>query len=284
MLPRKDAIVVRVSGISLLNHASHNNYILPAFNVSSVDMAQAILDGSKLAKSPIFLQTNQKNIQSFLTIKKAGKAINDLVQKHPIPVALHLDHANTLEEVQEAKSNHYSSFMLDFSTLPLEENINKIKVIINTINVSANGLEGELGVIGGQSELIGDATFTESLYTDPDEASYFVEKTQVDSLAIAIGARHGIAGKINYNLLNKIQINVNKPLVIHGGSGINKKSFSKLNQHGVKKINFGTAIHNIFYKNHNSENFSLGNNKKELTRYVQLICNDLNSKNQYTSY
>lgn len=284
MLPRKDTTVVRVSGISLLNHASENNYILPAFNVSTGDMAQAILDGAKLAQSPIFLQTNQKNIKSFQNIKQAGKEINDLVQKHPIPVAIHLDHANSLAEVQEAKSSHYSSFMLDYSTFPLEENINKITIIRNTVNLSADGLEGELGIIGGQSELIDNAAYTESLYTDPNEASYFVQKTQVDSLAIAIGAKHGIAGKINYTLLNKIQMNVNKPLVIHGGSGINKKSFSKLNQHGVKKINFGTAIHNIFYKNHNAENFSLDNNKKELTEYVQLICNDLNSKNQYTSY
>jgi fructose-bisphosphate aldolase, class II len=276
--------VVRVSGISLLNHASENNYILPAFNVSSENMAQSILDGAKLAQSPIFLQTNQINIQSFRNIKQAGKEINDLVQQHPLPVAIHLDHANSLADVQEARSSHYSSFMLDYSTLPLEENINNITIIRNTVNLSTDGLEGELGIIGGQSELIGNATYTESLYTDPNEASYFVQKTQVDSLAIAIGAKHGIAGKINYTLLNKIQMNVNKPLVIHGGSGINKQSFSKLNQHGIKKINFGTALHNIFYKNNNTEKFSLENNKKDLTEYVRLICNDLNSKNQYTSY
>lgn len=284
MLSRKDAIVVRVSGISLLNHASENNYILPAFNVSSENMAQSILDGAKLAQSPIFLQTNQINIQSFRNIKQAGKEINDLVQQHPLPVAIHLDHANSLADVQEARSSHYSSFMLDYSTLPLEENINNITIIRNTVNLSTDGLEGELGIIGGQSELIGNATYTESLYTDPNEANYFVQKTQVDSLAIAIGAKHGIAGKINYTLLNKIQMNVNKPLVIHGGSGINKQSFSKLNQHGIKKINFGTALHNIFYKNNNTEKFSLENNKKDLTEYVRLICNDLNSKNQYTSY
>tara|TARA_B110000438_G_scaffold292840_1_gene331753 strand:+ start:1247 stop:2068 length:822 start_codon:yes stop_codon:yes gene_type:complete len=273
-----------VSGISLLNHASENNYILPAFNVSSENMAQSILDGAKLAQSPIFLQTNQINIQSFRNIKQAGKEINDLVQQHPLPVAIHLDHANSLADVQEARSSHYSSFMLDYSTLPLEENINNITIIRNTVNLSTDGLEGELGIIGGQSELIGNATYTESLYTDPNEANYFVQKTQVDSLAIAIGAKHGIAGKINYTLLNKIQMNVNKPLVIHGGSGINKQSFSKLNQHGIKKINFGTALHNIFYKNNNTEKFSLENNKKDLTEYVRLICNDLNSKNQYTSY
>mgnify|MGYP003387148409 CR=1 FL=1 len=276
--------MVRVSGISLLNHASENNYILPAFNVSSENMAQSILDGAKLAQSPIFLQTNQINIQSFRNIKQAGKEINDLVQQHPLPVAIHLDHANSLADVQEARSSHYSSFMLDYSTLPLEENINNITIIRNTVNLSTDGLEGELGIIGGQSELIGNATYTESLYTDPNEANYFVQKTQVDSLAIAIGAKHGIAGKINYTLLNKIQMNVNKPLVIHGGSGINKQSFSKLNQHGIKKINFGTALHNIFYKNNNTEKFSLENNKKDLTEYVRLICNDLNSKNQYTSY
>ena len=284
MLSRKDAIVVRVSGISLLNHASENNYILPAFNVSSENMAQSILDGAKLAQSPIFLQTNQINIQSFRNIKQAGKEINDLVQQHPLPVAIHLDHANSLADVQEARSSHYSSFMLDYSTLPLEENINNITIIRNTVNLSTDGLEGELGIIGGQSELIGNATYTESLYTDPNEANYFVQKTQVDSLAIAIGAKHGIAGEINYTFLNKIQMNVNKPLVIHGGSGINKQSFSKLNQHGIKKINFGTALHNIFYKNNNTEKFSLENNKKDLTEYVRLICNDLNSKNQYTSY
>ena len=197
MLSRKDAIVVRVSGISLLNHASENNYILPAFNVSSENMAQSILDGAKLAQSPIFLQTNQINIQSFRNIKQAGKEINDLVQQHPLPVAIHLDHANSLADVQEARSSHYSSFMLDYSTLPLEENINNITIIRNTVNLSTDGLEGELGIIGGQSELIGNATYTESLYTDPNEANYFVQKTQVDSLAIAIGAKHGIAGKIN---------------------------------------------------------------------------------------
>tara|TARA_Y100001970_G_scaffold294173_1_gene447947 strand:+ start:5161 stop:5955 length:795 start_codon:yes stop_codon:yes gene_type:complete len=261
----------KVSGIFLLEDATKKNYIVPAFNISSISMAKAVLEGAQIANAPIFLQTNMKNLKNFASKLHPGQQLNALVKNYDLPVAIHLDHASDLPIITLAHQNHYSSFMLDYSMHNLNTNIEKIKHITKKIDFKKLGLEAELGVIGGQSELFEKKEIEESLYTDPDEALIFVQQTQVDSLAISIGSKHGLGSSINYTILEKINKKIDKPLVVHGGSGIDKNDFAKLNNYGVKKINFGTKLHKIF---------SDDSKHNELTDYVTSLCYNLYAKNK----
>tara|TARA_Y100001970_G_scaffold135200_1_gene166451 strand:- start:3661 stop:4455 length:795 start_codon:yes stop_codon:yes gene_type:complete len=261
----------KVSGLLLLEDAVKRNYIVPAFNISSIPMAKAVIEGAQKAKAPIFLQTNMKNLQNFSGKLHPGQQINELINNYDLPVAIHLDHASDLPIIALAYQNHYSSFMLDYSEHALEKNIAKIKHITQNIDIKKFGLEAELGVVGGKSELFDNQEIEESLYTDPNEALTFVKKTHIDSLAISIGSKHGLGSSINYKILKEINKKIDKPLVVHGGSGIEKKDFTKLNNYGVKKINFGTKLHEIF---------SDGSKNTELADYVTSLCYNLYAKNK----
>ena len=263
--------MTKVSGLFLLEDAVNKNYIVPAFNISSISMAKAVLEGAQNARAPIFLQTNMKNLENFSGKLHPGQQLNKLIKNYDLPVAIHLDHAFDLPIISLAHQNHYSSFMLDFSKDTLETNIAKIKDILKKIDLRQSGLEAELGVIGGKSELFDQKEIEETLYTDPDQALTFVQKTQIDSLAISIGSKHGLGSSINYKILEKINKKIDQPLVIHGGSGIKKDDFAKLNNYGVKKINFGTKLHKIF---------SDDSKHNELSDYVTSLCYNLYAKNK----
>jgi|TARA_B110000263_G_scaffold249758_1_gene268395 ketose-bisphosphate aldolase len=274
--------VVKVNGISLLREAQTHNYIVPGFNVSSIQMAKVVLEGAKQANSPIFLQTNPININNINANGGNIKELNELVNLHPLPVALHLDHAKKLIMFKSALMNNYSSFMADYSEYTLEKNIKLTINVKNKFTLSKFGFEAELGIVGGQSELIKKGEIVKNLYTDPEEATYFIKKTNVNSLAISIGSMHGIAGKINKVILKEINNKVNIPLVVHGGSGLNAEHFLLLNKHGIKKINFGTALHKIFYNNNQSKKMINLANINSLKKFVIKICNELNSnRNDY---
>jgi fructose-bisphosphate aldolase class II len=233
-------------------------------------MAKSVLEGAQLAKAPIFLQTNMKNLKNFPGTTHPGEQLNKLIKNYDLPIAIHLDHASEISIISDAYQNHYSSFMLDYSNYSLEKNIAKIEKVTKKFNFVKIGLEAELGVIEGQSELF-DKNEDNALYTDPCQASIFIQKTKIDSLAISIGSKHGLGSAINYKILAKIHKKINKPLVVHGGSGIEKDNYVKLNNFGVKKINFGTKIHKIF---------SDESKHNELANYVKSICYNLHADNK----
>ena len=262
--------MAKVSGLLLLEDAVNKNYIVPAFNISSIAMAQSVLNGAQKANAPIFLQTNMKNLKNFPGAMHPGQQLNKLVKNYDLPIAIHLDHASDISIISEACQNHYSSFMLDYSNYSLETNIAKIEQVSKNIDFTELGLEAELGVIEGQSELF-DKNENSALYTDPDQASIFIQKTKIDSLAISIGSRHGLGSSIDYKILADIHKKINKPLVVHGGSGFNINDFVKLNEHGVKKINFGTKLHKIF---------SDESKHAELTDYIITLCYNLNANDK----
>tara|TARA_B100001540_G_C15747054_1_gene615040 strand:- start:659 stop:1450 length:792 start_codon:yes stop_codon:yes gene_type:complete len=262
--------MAKVSGLLLLEDAVNKNYIVPAFNISSIAMAQSVLNGAQKANAPIFLQTNMKNLKNFPGAIHPGQQLNKLVKNYDLPIAIHLDHASDISIISEACQNHYSSFMLDYSNYSLETNIAKIEQVSKNIDFTELGLEAELGVIEGQSELF-DKNENSALYTDPDQASIFIQKTKIDSLAISIGSRHGLGSSIDYKILADIHKKINKPLVVHGGSGIDTNDFVKLNEHGVKKINFGSKLHKIF---------SDESKHAELTDYIITLCYNLNANDK----
>jgi fructose-bisphosphate aldolase class II len=231
----------------LLLRADKEGYAVGAFNANNMEIIQAIVEAAEKENSPVIMQASQGAIKyaglEFITgmVKIAAGAAK-------VPVALHLDHGTDFDQVVKCIRSGFSSIMYDGSKLPLEENIaitNKVLEITRPIGVS---LEAELGKIGGTEDHV-HVSEHEAMYTDPEEARYFVEKTGVESLAIAIGTAHGqYKGdpKLDFERLKKIKSLVKIPIVLHGSSGVSDESLRKAIGLGVCKVNIDTNIREAF--------------------------------------
>ncbi len=231
----------------LLLHANREGYAVGAFNANNMEIIQAIVEAAEKENSPVIMQASQGAIKyaglEFITgmVKIAAGATR-------IPVALHLDHGTDFDQVVKCIRSGFSSVMYDGSKLPLEQNIaitNKVLEICRPIGVS---VEAELGKIGGTEDDV-HVSEREAMYTDPEEACYFVEKTGVESLAIAIGTAHGqYQGdpQLDFERLKKIKDLVKIPIVLHGSSGVSDESVRKAISLGVCKVNIDTNIREAF--------------------------------------
>lgn len=231
----------------LLLQANREGYAVGAFNANNMEIIQAIIEAAEKENSPVIMQASQGAIKyaglEFITgmVKIAAGATR-------VPVALHLDHGTDFDQVVRCIRSGFSSVMYDGSKLPLEQNIaitNKVLEITRPIGVS---VEAELGKIGGTEDNV-YVSDREAMYTDPEEARYFVEKTGVESLAIAIGTAHGQYHgdpKLDFERLKKIKDLVKIPIVLHGSSGVSDESVRKAISLGVCKVNIDTNIREAF--------------------------------------
>lgn len=159
-------------------------------------------------------------------------------------VAVHLDHGLTFETVDKALGLGFTSVMLDASTLPFEENIAKVKTVVEKARKYGATVEAELGLVGGSEDGSCDHGIR---CTDPDDAVVYARETGIDALAVAIGNAHGnypVAPTLAFDVLEKIHEKVDIPLVLHGGSGITDKDFQRAISLGIRKVNIATASFN----------------------------------------
>ena len=172
---------------------------------------------------------------------------NALVQaakEAKVDVAVHLDHGLTFETVDKALGLGFTSVMLDASTLPFEENIAKVKTVVEKARKYGATVEAELGLVGGSEDGSCDHGIR---CTDPDDAVVYARETGIDALAVAIGNAHGnypVAPTLAFDVLEKIHEKVDIPLVLHGGSGITDKDFQRAISLGIRKVNIATASFN----------------------------------------
>ncbi|MEQ8235718.1 MAG: class II fructose-1,6-bisphosphate aldolase [Syntrophomonadaceae bacterium] len=231
----------------LLLRADREGYAVGAFNANNMEIVQAIIAAAEKEQAPVIMQASQGAIKyaglEFITgmVKIAADAAR-------VPVALHLDHGTDFDQVVKCIRSGFTSVMYDGSKLPLEENIaitNKVLEITRPIGVS---VEAELGKIGGTEDDI-HVSDREAMYTDPEEARYFVEKTGVESLAIAIGTAHGQykgEPQLDFARLEKIKKLVKIPIVLHGSSGVPDEAVRRAISLGVCKVNIDTNIREAF--------------------------------------
>lgn len=231
----------------LLQRADREGYAVGAFNANNMEIVQAIIAAAEKEQAPVIMQASQGAIKyaglEFITgmVKIAADAAR-------VPVALHLDHGTDFDQVVKCIRSGFTSVMYDGSKLPLEENIaitNKVLEITRPIGVS---VEAELGKIGGTEDDI-HVSDREAMYTDPEEARYFVEKTGVESLAIAIGTAHGQykgEPQLDFARLEKIKKLVKIPIVLHGSSGVPDEAVRRAISLGVCKVNIDTNIREAF--------------------------------------
>jgi len=238
-----------VSGKEILQHAHENNYGVGAFNVNNMEIVQAIIEAAEETKSPVILQASQGGLK-YAGVEYIAELGKVAARNASVPVAIHLDHGTDFEQVIKCIRYGFTSIMIDGSKHDFEENIaitNKVIEVCDPIGVS---VEAELGKIGGTED---DITVAEkdATFTDPQEAKEFVERTGVDSLAIAVGTAHGVyKGKpeLDFDRIKTIKETLNMPLVLHGSSGVAAEDIQKAVSLGINKINIDTDLRLAFSK------------------------------------
>lgn len=205
--------------------ARKNGYALPAFNFNNLEFLQALTEAAQEARSPIILQTSEGAVE-YMELNYIGYMVKAAAKKIKVPLVLHLDHGKDLKLIRQViQSGYYTSVMFDGSSLPYAENIAKTKQVVKWAHAKKMSVEAELGILKGVEDKVSAA---ENVFTNPNQAEEFVEKTKCDALAVAIGTSHGAykfsgVGKLDLPRLKKIADLVRIPLVLHGASGVPQK-------------------------------------------------------------
>lgn len=232
---------------TLLQKAQAGGYAVGAFNCNNMEIVQAIIAAAEAERSPVIMQASQGAIK-YAGIEYITALARVAAEGATVPVALHLDHGTSFEQVMLCIRKGFSSVMIDGSKLPFEENIALTKRVIDVARAVGVSVEAELGKIGGTEDDIHVAA-RDALFTNPDEAKEFVERTGVDALAIAIGTAHGQykgVPELDFARLEKIRSMVSVPIVLHGSSGVPDEAIIKAISLGVCKVNIDTNIREAF--------------------------------------
>jgi fructose-bisphosphate aldolase class II len=231
----------------LLLKAEKEGYAVGAFNANNMEIVQAILEAAKRENAPVIMQASQGAI-AYAGLNFITEMVRLAAASSTVPVALHLDHGTDFDQVVRCIRSGFTSVMYDGSKLPLEENIAITRKVLDMTRPIGISVEAELGKIGGTEDDV-HVSEKDAMYTDPEEARYFVEQTGVESLAIAIGTAHGQykgEPKLDFDRLEKIKALVKIPIVLHGSSGVPDQSIRRAIDLGVRKINIDTNIREAF--------------------------------------
>ncbi|GAA2914978.1 class II fructose-bisphosphate aldolase family protein [Streptomyces thioluteus] len=217
-----------------------------AFNVITVEHAEAIAAGAEAAGSPAILQLSENAVKfhggRLTPIASATAAV---ARASSTPLALHLDHVESVRLLHAAAAHDFSSVMYDASKLPYAENVKATAEAARWAHARGLWLEAELGRIGGKA---GDA-HTPGVRTDPAEAAAYVADTGVDALAVAVGSSHAMTDRtatLDHALIAALHTALPVPLVLHGSSGVPDPELRRAVASGITKINVGTALNTAY--------------------------------------
>lgn len=218
----------------MFKKAYEGQYAIGAFNINNMEILQGVMEAAKAQKSPVILQVS-KGALNYAGPKYLRAMVEAAVEDTGIDVALHLDHGPDLETVKLCIENGFTSVMFDGSHFDYEENVAKTKEIVDYAHAHGVVVEAELGVLAGVED---DVKSDVHIYTDPDQAVDFVNRTGCDSLAIAIGTSHGAfkfegEAKLRFDILEEIQRKLpDFPIVLHGASSVDAELVATCNQYG----------------------------------------------------
>ena len=227
----------------LLRRAEEKNIGCGAFSVGNMEMVRGAIRAAEELDTPIILQIAEVRLKNS-PLHLMGPMMVQAAKEAKVDVAVHLDHGLTFGTVDKALELGFTSVMLDASTLPFEENIARVKAVVEKARKYGATVEAELGLVGGSEDGSCDHGIR---CTDPDDAVVYARETGLDALAVAIGNAHGnypVAPTLAFDVLEKIHERVDIPLVLHGGSGITDKDFQKAISLGIRKVNIATASFN----------------------------------------
>ncbi|MBS4206697.1 ketose-bisphosphate aldolase [Bacillus sp. FJAT-50079] len=234
----------------LLTVANEHKFAVGAFNVADSSFFRAVVEEAENINSPAIIAIHPSELE-FLT-DEFFSYVRHRVYESRVPFVLHLDHGGSIEEVLRAIRCGFTSVMIDGSLLPYEENIAITKKVVDLAHALGVSVEGELGTIGNTGNSI-EGGVSKIIYTEPAEARDFVNRTGVDSLAVAIGTAHGIYPKdikpeLQLDILEEINALVDIPLVLHGGSSNPDSEIAQSIKLGVGKINISSDMKYAYFK------------------------------------
>lgn len=232
------------NGYDLMDYAIRHKYLLPSFNTTNMEMTYAIARGLNNAACPGYIQISSNNLR--LSSPQAIVALTkDALKDSDIPIALHLDHGKTYEDVKACVNAGFTSIMIDASHLSYEDNINETKRAVEYCHFYGIPVEAELGALQGKEE---DIINECDCKTDPALVEDFVARTGCDLLAVSIGNVHGLemTPKIDLPLLKELSAVCPIPMVLHGGSGIDFDIIRQMRDYKMIKINYGSDLRRAY--------------------------------------
>jgi fructose-bisphosphate aldolase class II len=234
---------------AMFKDAFEKGYAIPAYNFNNMEQLQAIITACTNTQSPVILQVSKgaRNYANQTLLRWMGQGAVELMKElakennlKEIPIAMHLDHGDSFELCKSCVDMGFSSVMIDGSHLPYDENVSLTKAVVEYAHKYDVSVEGELGVLAGIED---DVKADEHVYTNPDDVEDFVNKTGVDSLAIAIGTSHGAykfkvkdgeePPPLRFDILEEVEKRIpNFPIVLHGASSVLQEYVKIINQYG----------------------------------------------------
>ena len=225
-----------VTSTEMFKKAYEGGYAIGAFNVNNMEIIQGITEAAKEVRAPLILQVSA-GARKYANHTYLMKLIEAAIIETDLPVCIHLDHGDSFELCKACIDGGFTSVMIDGSFLPFEENVRLTKQVVDYAHSKGVVVEGELGRLAGIEDDV-NVSDQEAAFTDPAQAEEFVERTGVDSLAIAIGTSHGAfkfkgEPRLRFDILEEIQRRMpGFPIVLHGASSVIPEYVEMINQYG----------------------------------------------------
>ncbi|MEF2507184.1 tagatose bisphosphate family class II aldolase [Vibrio mimicus] len=258
-----------ISSREMLKRAQLGGYAVPAFNIHNLETVQVVVETASEMASPVIL-AGTPGTYDYAGTDYLISICKEAAHKHSIPLVLHLDHHEDLQDIRNKVEHGIRSVMIDGSHYAFEQNIEIVRSVVQLCHRFDASVEAELGRLGGQEDdLVVDSA--DALLTDPTSAAEFVRRTGIDSLAVAIGTAHGLykaEPRLDFARLEKIRAVVDIPLVLHGASGVPDEMVRRCIKLGVCKVNVATELKIAFadaVKGHFAEHPDANDPRKYIT-------------------
>jgi len=218
----------------ILEDASKRSYGVGAFNINNLEFLQAIIEAAEEENSPVIIAISE-GAMKYGWVELLSTMVKTAAMNTQVPVALHLDHGKNFDKILTAIRYGFTSIMIDASDKSYEENVKLTKEVVKVAHPLGITVEAELGrLLGKEDEVESDV----AIYTDPDDAKRFVDETEIDALAVAVGTSHGAykfkgEAKLDIERIKKINSLTGVPLVLHGASGVPHELVEEAQKYGA---------------------------------------------------
>ncbi|MDX1888227.1 class II fructose-bisphosphate aldolase [Mycolicibacterium sp. 050158] len=237
-----------VTTAELVSAAAAGARGVAAFNVVTLEHAEGITAGAERVGAPVILQVSENTVAFHGALHPVTAALVAMAGASAVPMALHLDHVEAADLWALAAGAGYSSVMVDGGALPYERNVAVTAEATAALHAKGLAVEAELGYVGGKDGQVSSA-HSPDVRTDPRQAAEFVDATEVDALAVAVGSSHAMTtrtAELDLELIAALRDAVPVPLVLHGSSGVPDDALRAAVRAGIAKVNIGTAL-NVAY-------------------------------------
>jgi ketose-bisphosphate aldolase len=237
--------IVNMKG--MLKTAQREKYAVGAFNILDYNSMKAVADAAAEVRAPVIIQTSVKTVL-FWGYRPLIEWYRELAEKAAVPIAIHLDHCQDMEVIQNCIEMGWTSVMIDASSKPWAENLALTKQVIDWATAKDISVEAEMGAIVGVEDDI-HVKEQDAHLADPEEAERFCREAKLDCFAPAIGTAHGLykgEPKIAFDRLEIIAGRIDVPLALHGGTGLSDEVFRRCIKAGCAKVNISTQLKHLY--------------------------------------